>query len=101
MPDRIRRCVAVLTAAFLFSAVAATPSLAQSRAQDVAAHASPAVDVLVMRPAGFVSLVVGIGLMVVATPLILITRPHEIHKPFEKLVVKPAKFLWVDPIGGH
>ena len=26
---------------------------------------------------------------------------EEINKPFEQLVVKPARFLWVDPIGSH
>lgn len=101
MSNRIRRSVAVLTTALLLSAAAATPSMATSTFRDDAANASPVLDVMLMRPAGFVSLVVGIGLMAVVTPLVLITRPTEINKPFEQLVVKPARFLWVDPIGGH
>jgi hypothetical protein len=32
---------------------------------------------------------------------VLITRPHEIGIPFNDLVVRPAKYLWVDPLGGH
>lgn len=101
MSNRIRRSVAGLTAALLLSTVATTPSFAESKFRDDAANASPVLDVMLMRPAGFVSLVVGAGLMVALTPLILITRPHEIGKPFEQLVMKPARFLWVDPIGGH
>ncbi len=101
MSNRIRRSVAGLTAALLLVTAAATPALAQTRSQGDAANASPVLDVMLLRPAGFVSLVVGVGLMVVLTPLILITRPQDIGKPFEQLVVKPARFLWVDPIGGH
>jgi hypothetical protein len=101
MSNRIRRSVAGLTAALLLSTVATTPSFAESNFRDDAANASPVLDVMLMRPAGFVSLVVGVGLMVALTPLILITRPQEIGKPFEQLVMKPARFLWVDPIGGH
>jgi len=101
MSNRIRRSVAVVTAALLLSAAASTPALAQARAQGDAANASPVVDVMLLRPAGFVSLVVGVGLMVLLTPLVLITRPQEINKPFEQLVAKPARFLWVDPIGSH
>jgi hypothetical protein len=101
MSNRIRRSIAVMTAALLLSTVAASPSMAVSTFRDDAANASPVLDVMLLRPAGFVSLVVGVGLMAVLTPLVLITRPTEIDKPFEQLVVKPARFLWVDPIGGH
>ncbi|MEZ4334507.1 MAG: hypothetical protein R3F35_22355 [Myxococcota bacterium] len=101
MSNRIRRTAAAATAALLLSTMTAAPSFAQTRAQSDAANASPVVDVLLLRPVGFISLVAGIGLMAVSTPIVLITRPHEIHKPFEQLVVKPARFLWVDPIGGH
>lgn len=101
MSSRIRRSVAAMTAALLFSTMATTPSFAQTRAQGDAANASPVLDVMLLRPVGFVSLVVGVGLMAVLTPIVLITRPHEINKPFQQLVVKPARFLWVDPIGGH
>ncbi|MFO0689630.1 MAG: hypothetical protein U0900_13060 [Myxococcota bacterium] len=101
MSNRIRRTVAAVTAALLLATVATSPSYAQTRSQGDAANASPVVDVMLLRPVGFVSLVVGIGLMAALTPIILITRPQEINKPFEQLVVKPARFLWVDPIGGH
>jgi len=101
MSNRIRRSVAGVTAALLLSTVATAPALAQTRSREDAANASPVLDVMLLRPVGFVSFVVGVGLMVALTPIILLTRPQEINKPFEQLVVKPARFLWVDPIGGH
>lgn len=101
MSNRFRRSVAAMAAALVLSTLLATPTFAQSRAAADAANASPVLDVMLMRPAGFVSLVVGVGLMAALTPIVLITRPHEIKKPFDQLVVKPARFLWVDPIGGH
>jgi len=30
-----------------------------------------------------------------------ITRPTDIGKPWHELVVKPARFTWIDPIGSH
>lgn len=101
MSNRVRRFIAVVSIAFLLASVVSSPALAQSRATADAANASPVLDVMLLRPAGFVSLAVGVGLMVALAPIVLITRPQEIHKPFEQLVVKPARFLWVDPIGSH
>ncbi len=101
MSNRLRRIMAVLAAILLFSTVFSTTGMAQMRTQDDAANAPVAVDVLILRPAGFLGLVVGTGLFLLLTPIVLITRPHEIGIPFKELVVRPAKFLWVDPIGGH
>lgn len=97
MSNRLRRILVIASAALLLS----TSASAQTIAQGDAANAPPVVDVMVLRPAGFVSLVIGTGLFVAVSPLVLITRPHEIGTPFEALVAKPAKYLWRDPIGGH
>jgi putative copper export protein len=101
MSNRLRRILAVTTAALLFSTVLSTSTMATTRTQTDAANAPAAVDVLLLRPAGFISLVVGFALFVVMSPIVLITRPHEIGTPFKELVVRPAKYLWVDPLGGH
>ncbi|MBW2427286.1 MAG: hypothetical protein JRG86_23805 [Deltaproteobacteria bacterium] len=101
MPNRLRRILAVTCAALLLSTALTTSLQAKTVSESDAANAPVAVDALVLRPAGLVGLVIGTALFVVATPFVLITRPHEIGKPFDALVVKPAKFLWVDPIGGH
>jgi hypothetical protein len=54
-----------------------------------------------LRPAGFVSLVFGTALFLAAAPIVLVTRPQEIGRPFQQLVVQPAKYVWVDPLGEH
>ncbi len=101
MSNRLRRILAVMAATLLFSTVFSTSAMAQARAQTDAANAPAAVDVLLLRPMGFVSLVVGSGLFLLLSPIVLITRPHEIGVPFKELVVRPAKYLWADPLGGH
>ena len=63
---------------------------------------SPAVlDALILRPLGLQMLVVGAVLFVPAAAVTAITRPHEIGKPFNALIVAPARYVWVDPIGKH
>ncbi len=97
MSNRLRRVLAVMAATLLFSTTATAGTVSQGDA----ANATPVVDVMLLRPAGFVSLVVGTGIFVAISPIVLVTRPHEMGKPFKSLVVRPAKYLWVDPLGGH
>jgi hypothetical protein len=101
MSNRFRRIMAVTAAAVLLSAVSSTTGAAQTLSQSDSANAPVAVDVLLLRPAGFISLIVGTGLFLVTSPIVLVTRPHEIGKPFKQLVVRPAKYIWSDPLGGH
>ena len=101
MSTRIRRILAVMAATLMFQAAFVQTAAAQTVAQGDAANASPVVDVMLLRPAGFVSLIVGSGLFLVTAPIVLVTRPHEIEKPFKQLVMRPAKYVWVDPLGGH
>lgn len=101
MSQRLRRIIAVMAAALLIQTAFAATATAGTVTQGDAANASPVVDVMILRPAGFVSLAVGTGLFLVTAPIVLITRPHEIGKPFKQLVVRPAKYVWVDPLGGH
>ena len=101
MSNRLRQILAVTVATLLLFAVCSTSAMAQTRSQGDAANAPAAVDVLLLRPAGFISLVVGTGLFLALTPIVLITRPMEIGTPFKELVVRPAKYIWVDPLGGH
>jgi len=101
MSNEVRRFLAVACAALLLMVASGTPAEAQTRSQDDSAHAPAAVDVMLLRPAGFVGLVVGTGLFVATLPIVLITRPHEVGTPFRELVARPARFVWADPIGGH
>jgi hypothetical protein len=97
MSNRLRRILVIASAALLLS----TSATAQTIADGDAANAPAAVDVMLLRPAGFVGLVIGTGLFIATSPFVLLTRPHEIGTPFEDLVAKPARYLWLDPIGQH
>ncbi len=99
MSFELRRTLAALIALLMLGSAVSTTAMAGS--QEEVANAPVVFDVLVMRPVGFVTLVLGTGLFLVSTPLILVTRPQEIGKPFDHLVAGPARFLWVDPLGGH
>ena len=91
MSNPIRRALALCAASLLFCAALTGSAHAATAAQGDAADASAAVDVMFLRPA----------LFLVAAPIVLVTRPQEIGKPFRQLVVRPAKYVWVDPLGGH
>ena len=102
MSNRLRRILAVMAATMMFQATISSSAMAQtSVAQGDSANAPAVVDALLLRPAGFMSLGVGTALFAVTAPIVLITRPHEIGVPFKQLVVRPAKYIWVDPLGGH
>ena len=101
MSNRYRQFLAVFAALLLFSTAFSTSAMAQSQSQYDSANAPASVDVLILRPAGFISLIVGTALFLAMSPIVLITRPHEIGVPFKELVVRPAKYLWADPLGGH
>lgn len=103
MSAKTRRTLAALLALFAIVAgsLPAAASNGGSRSHEEAANAPLGVDILVLRPVGFVTLALGAGLFVVSAPFTLVTRPHEIGKPFKHFVVRPAKYLWADPLGGH
>ena len=101
MSNRLRRILALTAATLMFTMPLSQTAVAGDVSQGDAANASPVVDVMILRPAGFLSLLVGTGLFLVTAPIVLVTRPHEIDKPFKQLVLRPAKYIWVDPLGGH
>ncbi len=34
-------------------------------------------------------------------PVVAITRPTEFRKPLERLILSPARYTFVDPLGYH
>jgi hypothetical protein len=96
----IRRSLAVLTACVML--LAAGSNAAADQVNEVQNGSSPVVfDVLILRPLGFATLGIGTGLFVASVPILLITRPQQIGLSAEYLLGKPAKYLWVDDLGGH
>jgi len=101
MAGRIRKSVAVFTALVVMLGVALPAGASTETTKDASDPVSPTVDLLLLRPLALVSLAVGSALFVVSSPILLITRPQDIGKPFKQLVGKPAKYVWADPIGVH
>jgi hypothetical protein len=106
MLNRIRRLTAAIC---LVTLVAGTilPSFASANINSSGTEAnnmtSPlAVDLFILRPIGLATMCVSAVLFVIPViPLTLLTRPSEISKPWQMMVVEPAKFVWVDPLGSH
>ena len=95
-------CLFTLTSAMVAPAVAVPPSeerIMKSPIEDGSVNV--AFDVLFLRPIGFISLAAGLALFVPAAAITLITRPLDIAGPFKLLVIRPAKYVWVDPLGHH
>jgi len=59
-------------------------------------------DVLILRPLGLAGMAIGSVLFIVpVAPLTLLTRPSDIGKPWNRMVLSPARFVWADPLGSH
>ncbi|MBW2231629.1 MAG: hypothetical protein JRG92_04875 [Deltaproteobacteria bacterium] len=100
MSARIRRTLALLVAFSLLLMAGATHASEISMEEEEAK--TPIVwDAMVMRPLGIAALAVGVAFFAVSTPIVAITRPSDIGKVGHVLIVKPAKYVWVDPIGTH
>jgi hypothetical protein len=56
---------------------------------------------VVMRAMGVGLTAVGFVSFVAASPIIGITRPGDIGRAWRAMVVHPAHFTWVDPLGRH
>jgi hypothetical protein len=63
--------------------------------------APPMIDLFFMRPLGLVMLAASAALWVPAQATTMLIRPQDYRKPIDALLVKPAKFVFVDPLGEH
>ena len=100
MPTRLRS-LAAACCTFVFLAGVAAPAYSSATLTAANETVSPTVDVLILRPVAMATLVAGFAIFVVSAPFVLITRPHEIGKPFKALVAAPALYVWRDPLGTH
>ena len=109
MLNRTRR----FTAVFCFVALMAGISLPHSAAakdsfinsSDTEANnmTSPIlVDLILLRPVGLLTMCVSSLFFVFpVAPITFLTRPSEIAKPWDLMVLEPARFVWVHPLGSH
>jgi hypothetical protein len=96
----VRRCLAALALVALVAAPAS--AVTNERVDKVDAEfADPMVDVLVMRPVGLIGLMLSAMLWVPAEAMTLAVNPTEWKLPVDALLTKPARFVFVDPIGSH
>ena len=99
---RARAFIVALTVGALLLGNAA-PAAASASADDFTRrHEVPVLlDAMLMRPMGL--LMTGVGLVLAPIPMafVAITRPKEAMMPFTELVVRPARFTFIDPLGQH
>lgn len=98
------RSVRRFLAAFALVALVAAPASAvtEHNVEMVGSSAAPPMmDVLVLRPVGLIGLGLSAALWVPAQLLTLAINPTEWRLPMDHLLVKPARFVFVDPIGSH
>jgi hypothetical protein len=96
----VRRFLAALA---LVALVAAPASAVTESNIDHAgsSHAPPMMDVLVLRPVGLIGLGLSAVLWVPAQLMTLAINPSEWKVPVHHLLAKPARYVFVDPIGSH
>jgi hypothetical protein len=63
--------------------------------------APPMVDIFIMRPLGLAMLGVSAALWVPAQAMTMIVRPKDYQKPIDYMLKRPARFVFVDPLGEH
>jgi hypothetical protein len=103
MFPNLRGLVATLVVSALL-AVSATPASATMLSQN-RSEGERSVNVLfdaaVLRPIGLLVTIGGAVAYAVSVPFVAMTRPTEIGKPAEALVIRPARYTFVDPLGEH
>lgn len=102
MSKRIRQLAAALAVCALFTAHAVPAEARSLGSSEREASVPILIDALLLRPMGLVMTAVGTALFVVpVAPFVALTRPTDLGKPFQKLVVVPARYTFVDPLGLH
>ena len=97
----LRRTLTMLTAAAAFSLTSVAASAAEDLYGDSVSTApsaeAMAVDLIVIRPLGFIATIAGVGLFVAQLPISLLT--WNLHDPAQRLVVEPARFTFSRDLG--
>lgn len=103
MSRSMRQLAAALAVCGLLFSHAAPAAAQASLANADREAAVPVVfDAVVLRPVGLMMTAFGtVFFAFPVAPLMLITRPTDMGKPFKQLVVAPARYTFVDPLGLH
>jgi hypothetical protein len=95
---RLFTAALVATALLTGSAFTAAASTRLGEDQD---RVPVIIDALVLRPVGFGVMCLGLVTYGLFSPVMAVTRPTDMHRPFNTLVILPARFVFVDPLGRH
>ncbi len=104
MFSNLRGLVATLVVCALFALSAAPASavtLSSNKSPDERS-VNVVFDAILLRPLGLAVTIGGAvtyGLLV--APFVAMTRPSELGKPLEPLVLRPARYTFVDSLGEH
>jgi len=93
--------VALAVCALLLTHVGPAAATASLNNADRESEVPVVIDAVFLRPVGLGMLVFGTVAYGVMAPIMAITRPTDMGKPFQKLVVAPARYTFVDPLGMH
>jgi hypothetical protein len=101
----MNRCLqglaATLVAAALIFAQAA-PSAAAARDFENRGEVNVVFDAIILRPMGLMMTAFG-GMLFAfpVAPVVAMTRPTDLRKPLDFLVMRPARYTFMDPLGHH
>ena len=97
-----RSLVALLVSAVILTQTACALS-GQTQSQDpYDRHGIPVMfDASTLRPVGILMTAVGTVGFCLVSPFVLITRPTDIGAVFSEMVIDPARYTWVEPLGTH
>jgi hypothetical protein len=103
MSRSIRSFVAALLTSALILTQAACALHGQTQPKDpFDSRAVPELfDASTLRPLGILMTAVGTLGFCLMSPVVLITRPTDIGKVFSQMVIDPARYTWVEPLGTH
>lgn len=97
----LRGLMAGLVVATLISAHA-VPAAAAAQDFENRGQVNVLFDALILRPMGVAATVIGGALFAVpVAPIVAMTRPQELGKPLDFLVMRPIRYTFQDPLGHH
>lgn len=91
---------ALVAAALIFAQV--TPAAASARGFEDRREVNIIFDAMLLRPLGLAVTAIGGALFAFPIgPIVAVTRLADIRKPLDYLVLRPARYTFVDPLGHH
>jgi len=97
-----QRLSAVLVAVALLLVQVAPAAAATSQDLENKGDTNIVADALLLRPLGLAA--IGIGSVVWAVgvaPFVAITRPADLGKSMDHLIMRPVRYTFADPLGHH